>query len=290
MKRFLALIFISSSSMMASVNDVFPTDYVANKPGDIVATLYLKESNSDGYYKNNSKLLNDSLNVSTQALRLVYTTQTFGYTTALLGVAAYAKSTFKGPVVEALYPKSTSGMADARLGITTWLLNDPINMEYFAITPIISFPTGTYDSTRTINIGENRYKATLSAGYVNRFMNNDIGELFLELSPELAIYGDNDNTRGKKLEQAPSYAFSGYLRYRPIPMMGIFTGYQINRGGETTLNGVEQNDQPENNRFMLGGAVFLYGTQIIVRHTHDTTIRTGFKTGNETTFRFQWTF
>jgi len=276
--------------MMGSVNDVFPTDYVANKPGESVATLYFRESDSDGYYKNGTKLMNDSISLSTQALRLVYTTKILGYTTALVGVGAYAKTAFEGPVVEALYSKTTSGMADVRLGITTWLLNNPSKMEYFAITPMVSFPTGEYDSSRAINIGENRFKAMLSAGYVNRFMNNDLGELFLELSPELAVYGDNNDARGKKIEQKPSYALTGYLRYRPIPTVGVFTGYQINRGGESIINGLEQNDDYQNTRLMLGGAVFLYGTQIILRHARDTSIHTGFKTSDETTIRLQWIF
>lgn len=219
-----------------------------------------------------------------------YTTEIFGYATAIIAVGAYAKAVFDGSVVEALYSKTTTGIADVRIGATTWLVNDHTNMEYFAITPIISLPTGAYDSSRAINIGDNRYKGTLSAGYVNRFMNNDIGELFLELSPELAVYGDNNDARGKKIGQNPSYALTSYLRYRPIPICGVFTGYQINRGGETLINGVEQNDQPNNTRFMLGGAVYLYGTQIIFRHARDTSISNGFKASDETTIRLQWVF
>lgn len=289
MKQFFLLI-LTVSSMMGAINDVFPTDYVANKSGDITTTLYFKESDGNGYYHNSEKLINDSVAITTQALRLGYTTKFFEYTTALVAVGSYAKTEFKGSVVEAIYPQTTSGIGDIRLGITTWLINNPSEMEYFAITPMVSLPSGTYDSSHAINIGENRYKGTLSAGYVNRFMNNDMGELFLELSPELAIYGNNDNAQGQKIEQKPSYSLTGYLRYRPVPMMGIFTGYQINHGGETILNGVEQNDQPNNTRFMFGGALFLYGTQIIVRQARDTHLQSGFKTGDETTVRLQWIF
>jgi len=282
--------FIAATSVFGAQNDIFPTDYIASKPGEIATTLYFKESEASGYYQNGSKLLDDSVALSIQALRLIYTTEMFGYTTSLIGVGAYTKTLFDGPVVETLYPKTTSGMADLRLGITSWLLNDPTNMEYFVITSIISLPTGEYDASRAINIGENRYKATLSAGYVNRFMNNETGELFLELSPEIAVYGANNDALEKKIEQKPSYALTGYLRYKPIPPLGLFTGYQINRGGETIVNKAEQNDQPENTRFMLGGSLFFYGTQIIFRHARDTHIRTGFKTENETTLRMQWSF
>ncbi len=288
MKHFLPLILIVSAPIIAAVNDVLPTDYIANRPGESFATLYFKESDSDGYYRNGTKLINDSVSLSAQALRLGHTTELFGYTTSFTAVGAYAKTTFDGAVVEALYPKTTSGMSDIRLGMTTWLLNKPSEKEYLALTPMIFFPTGEYDSSRAFNIGENRFKATLGAGYVNRFMKNDVGELFLEISPELAVYGNNNDAKGKKLEQAPSYALTSYLRYHPLPILDIFTGCQINGGSETSVNGVEQNDQPNNTRLMFGGSFVLYRTQIMFRHAYDTGIHTGFKTGNETMIRLQW--
>jgi hypothetical protein len=290
MKKLLSLILIASSPMAAAVNDIFPTDYVANKPGDVVTTLYLSESESDTYYRNKSKILDETLSTSVQALRLGYSTQLFGFTTAFTAVGFHAKNTFEGPTLETLYPKTTSGYGDLRLGVTAWLLNDRENMHYFAITPMISLPVGTYDAARSINIGENRYKATLSAGYVNRFLHGDGGELFLELSPEFAFYGDNDNAQGRKIEQEPSFALTGYLRYRPIPIAGLFVGYQINRGGETSIDEIAQNDEAKNTKIMFGGAVFVLGTQITLRHAEDIDIENGFKTDRQTTLRLQWIF
>lgn len=285
------IVFLCSASfLLAAQNDVFPTDYVSNKPGDIVSTLYLSESDSHAYYRHNRQLLSESAETSLQALRLGYTSELYGYTTTFTFVGFHASNTFDGPILESLYPKTTSGYGDVRLGMTTWFLNDKENIHYFAITPMISIPVGTYDSSKPINIGENRYKGTLSAGYVNRFWHGENGELFLELSPELALYGDNNNAQGRTIKQDPSYALTGYLRYRPIPTIGLFTGYQINRGGETTINNVKQDDQPNNSKIMFGGAVFVLGTQIILRHVHDTHIENGFKTDKQTTLRLQWTF
>lgn len=277
-------------SLSAAQNDVFPTDYVSNKPGEFVTTLYISDLSASTYYHDGKNMLNESLSSSLQVLRTGYTTEFYGYATAFTAVGLHAKYTFEGPILEALYPKTTSGYGDLRLGITTWLINDRENMEYFAITPMISIPVGTYVPSRSVNIGENRYKATLSAGYVNRFMHGGGGELFIELSPEIAFFGDNNNAQGRKIEQDTSFALTGYLRYRPIPIIGIFTGYQINRGGKTTINGVAQNDAPENTKVMIGGAVFVYGTQIILRHSEDTHIENGFKTDNQTTLRLQWVF
>jgi len=277
-------------SLSAAQNDVFPTDYVSNKLGDIVTTLYYTDSSADAYYRNGTKIMNESLSTSLEALRIGYTTNIYGFTTALTAVGFYAKNTFDGATLETLYPKNTSGYGDFRLGITTWLLNDRERMQYFAITPMISIPIGTYDSSRSINIGENCYKATLSAGYVNRFLHGDAGELFIELCPEIAFFGDNNNARGDKLEQKTSYALTGYVRYRPIPIVGIFAGYQMNHGGETILNSVVQNNAPETTKMMIGGAVFVYGTQVIVRHAEDIHVENAFKINRQTTLRAQWNF
>lgn len=288
MKKAISYVILIGSLLSAAQNDIFPTDYVANKPGDIIATLYFSELSAKSYYRHGKEVLDESEETSIQALRLGYTTQLYGFTTAFTAVGLYAKNTFEGATLETLYPKTTSGYGDLRLGITTWLLNDRENMEYFAITPMVSLPIGTYDASRAVNIGENRYKGTLSAGYVNRFAHGELGELFIELSPEIAWYGDNDNARGRKIEQDPSFALSGYLRYRPIPITGIFTGCQINKGGETTINGVKQNDEPNNTKLMVGGAVFVFGTQIILRHAQDIHVENGFKTDRQTTLRLQW--
>ena len=279
-----------SASLFAAQNDIYPTDYVANKIGDVVTTLYFSESSADEVYSHDNKILNETMKTSLQVLRVGYTTEFSGFATAFTAVVYNAKTTFDGAMLEKLYPKETSGFGDVRLGMTTWLINDSENMEYFAITPMLSLPLGKYDASSPINIGENRYKATLSAGYVNRIIHHEAGELFLELSPEIAFFGDNDNARGKKIKQDPSFALTAYLRYRPVPYIGIFTGYQINQGGETSVNDIWQNDEPNNSKLMFGGAIFLYGTQIILRHAQDLHVKNGFKTNNQTTLRLQWNF
>lgn len=288
--RRLLLLPIVCASLSGAVNDIFPTDYVATQIGETILTLYHRETKGDGYYRNGDKLLNDSVDTRIEAMRIAHTIDTYGYATSLIAVALHARADFNGPVVESLYPHRTSGAGDLRMGFTTWLVNDPVSVEYFALTPMIFLPTGDYDPARAFNIGENRYKASLNAGYVNRFMNNEAGELFAELSPEIVVYGPNSDARGKKIQQDPSYALTGYLRYRPIPIMGIFAGYQINRGGESIIDGIRQNDESDNERIMAGGAVFAYGTQIVLRYAKEVRIATGFRTGDEVTLRLQWRF
>jgi len=290
MRYVLPAIVMLAYGLAGATNDIFPTDYVANRPGDTLATLYLKNSSSSGYYKDKTKLLNDSLSMQIMALRVGHTIDILGLTTSLVGVGIYAKSIFDGSVVESLYPKSTSGAGDLRLGATGWLVNDSKNMEYLALSSFVSLPTGSYDAARSINIGENRHKGIFTVGYVKRVLRGNNGELFLELSPECTIYGKNSDAKGKTITQKPSFALTGYLRYRPVPWVGMFAGYQTNQGGESYIDGAAQNDTQNNQRVMLGGSLFAYNTQIILRYAKDTVINTGFKTGSETTLRLQWNF
>lgn len=292
MRRYIAVIilFLCPYGSFAAVNDIFPTDYVSNKPGSTVVALYVRDSDGKGIYRNGKQVLDESVHSDIGALRLSYTTQTFGYSTALVVAALNAKVNFEGKNVETANKKYSSGFADTRVGFSTWVINDDSDAEYLAFTSMFSLPTGQYDGAKAFNIGENRYKAIFGAGYVNRFMNNDVGELFVELSPEIAYYGANSKFQGKKLEQKPSFAMTGYLRYRPITSVGFFAGGQTNTGGETIIDGKPMGDSPANSRIMGGVSVFVFGTQMILRGAKDVSVYNGFKNINEVTLRLQKTF
>lgn len=94
-------------------------------------------------------------------------------------------------------------------------------------------PTGEYNPQQLLNIGENRYKSTLNIGYIQKLSDN----VLLELSPELALYGSNNNRFGQTLEQRPSYALTSILRYNQTPQLTLFSGFQQNYGGETSFGG-----------------------------------------------------
>ena len=117
------------------------------------------------------------------------------------------------------------------------------------ITGLVTFPTGEYDRNQLLNIGENRYKTTLSLGWIEPLSKTWV----FELTPEIAWYGDNRDYAGKqKLEQKPSYALTSYLRYRANTNWQFHLGGQINAGGETAVDDVDQNNAAENPRAMLG--------------------------------------
>lgn len=98
-------------------------------------------------------------------------------------------------------------------------------------------PTGSYAGQRLLNVGENRWRGTLSLGW-NRALGN---KFTLDATGELAWYSDNDAPRGgKRLTQAMSHALTGYLSYHPSQRLRLFVGGQYNGGGDLALDGVAQ--------------------------------------------------
>lgn len=153
---------------------------------------------------------------------------------------------------------SASGVGDPLVGGTLWLVNRPEQKQWFGVSAFVSLPLGDYDNDRAVNIGRNRWKTILQAGYVT-----GLGDKFmLDLLAETAFYGDNDEAGASKatLSQAQSYGLQAHLRYLISPTSHVALSYYHDFGGETELNGVSQNDEMNNNRWLLTFATFVAPT------------------------------
>lgn len=106
----------------------------------------------------------------------------------------------------------------------------------------VQFPTGEYMDDKLINLGTNRFAFRPQLGVVHTR-----GKWSMELTGATWIYTDNNEFfNGSKLEQDPLYIFQGHLvhTFRPGLWVGASAGYDF--GGETTVDGVEKDDQKGN--------------------------------------------
>lgn len=272
-----------ATSAGAAVNDVFPGDYTALPEGATVITAYLYDREYDSLYSRGRRTTEGNLQSDIAAMRFVRYYRLGDYTVAPVAVLPYAMSHVQGNLRNAL-GEGSNGFIDARLGGTIWLVNQPQTRDYLGLTLITFMPTGTYLSTRAVNAGENRWKTTLGLGGIHGF-----GERWtLDVAPELAWYGANESYLGnRRLEQQPSYALTGYLRYRALPNTEIFVGGQINGGGETEVNGVAQKNVLHSRRASLG---LTYSptrtTQLIARYAHETSTDNGLHLSDEVALRW----
>jgi hypothetical protein len=109
----------------------------------------------------------------------------------------------------------------------------------------VGVPLGQYDDTRLVNVGSNRWSIKPEIGASKAF-----GRLTLELAPAVTFYTDNDNFFGGKTRaQSPLYAVQGHISYtfRPGLWLGLDAVYF--NGGQSTVDGSENEDRHEGTRW-----------------------------------------
>lgn len=284
----LGMLLITGASQ-AAVNDALPADYFPPEVGTSTFAIYAFNRQSIGPYKNGQKQIDGTVNTYISVVRISHIVSVAGHPVALMGVLPWSQSSVDpAPLAKAL-GQDASGLGDVRMGATGWLINNRDSGEYIGITGLVFLPNGAYTANQILNAGENRYKYTLNAGWIHPLNRSFV----LEVLPEVAWYGDNTNyLGGRTLSQKPTYALTSYLRYRATPSWQFHLGAQINQGGETRINGVDQSNPPDNNRLMLGTTYLTDDKkgQWILRIAKDTEVKNGFATESEIMLRYLTAF
>jgi hypothetical protein len=156
-----------------------------------------------------------------------------------------------------------SGIGDLQLTGVFGLLGSPSLQEkdYEAYRPgfalnlltRVYLPTGSYDRTAPVNLGENR--RALQLGLPLAYY---LGESFqdrrlttLELVPSVTWYGDNDEPpQGTRSSQAPLLQLEGHITRNLSPALWVSLDALFLRGADTTTDGVDNHN--EQRSFALG--------------------------------------
>lgn len=280
-----ASFLIQGFPAMAAVNDVLPADFFPLATGTSTFSVYAYDRQFKGPYSNGNKLLDGALSSQVVALRAGHFIEVGGMPVSLVAVLPWSQNSVGPLPLAGAMGAEARGLGDLRFGATGWLLANRESGEYLGITTLLSVPTGDYRNRQALNVGENRYKFTLNGGWIK-----PLGSGFIfELLPEVAWFGDNTDYVGSRtLAQKTAYALSSYLRYRATPNWQFHLGGQVNRGGETLINKVDQHNAPDNSRLMLGTTYISddKSHQWIVRVARDVELRNGFKTDSEVMLRY----
>lgn len=266
---------LALSASAAQAIDIDAGDYTALPEGTNVGLVYLQHAERGGLFSAGKQVPgNNGLDSDIGILRLIHFMKIGGYTVdpqVLLPFGQLKGTGNMGPVLG-----QGSGTADVILAATVWTINEPENKRYLGITPFLIAPTGTYDSTKALNLGENRWKYALQVGFIQ-----GVGEkLSFDLAADVTSYGSNNNANaaGQSLTQAPSYQVQGFVRYALSPTWDLRAGLSRTRTGETTLGGVSQGDAGTVDKMQLGTAVFVSPTtQLLASWGQDMSVENGFK-------------
>ncbi len=107
-------------------------------------------------------------------------------------------------------------------------------------------PTGDYDPSRMVNLGQNRwtFEASLPISYVLGDTMIDPELMTFEIRPVVVIFGDNDDPFGPAtvMSQEPIFGVEGHItRNFGNSVWAALDGY-YETGGETSFNGVAMGD------------------------------------------------
>jgi hypothetical protein len=114
----------------------------------------------------------------------------------------------------------------------------------------ISSPTGQYDSSKIVNVGQNRWAFKPEIGLQKPF-----GRWQMDAYAGVWLFTANHDFRGQTQTQDPIASFQFHLTYnlRPSFWFGIDTNFYA--GGLTTINGVPGSIKQRNSR--IGGTLSL---------------------------------
>lgn len=263
---------LSTTQLTHAAGEAMARDYVAGPDGLSLAVMYYEHKLSDTYIADNQKVDAD-LNVNTGVARYVHFMEVGGMLIDPQIILPFGSLDMTIP--NAVDNKNSS-IGDVILLSSFWFVNDPVSKTYFAFTPYLTIPTGSYDANiPATSLGSNRWSYTTEFG-----MSKGIGDKsFIDLIAAVDFYGKNDNYMGMNQEKEPVFSLQTIYSYNLTPSMWASAKYSYLTGGETKLDHMDQDDKVKTHKLTLGLAKqFNKSNNIQLEYNHDLEINNAFET------------
>ena len=159
-----------------------------------------------------------------------------------------------------LQTRDVSGFGDPRVRFSVNFYGAPaLSLKEFAAyeqdlivgaSLQVSAPLGQYDDDKLVNIGTNRWSIKPELG-----LSKALGPLILELTTGVTFFTDNDDFfGGQTREQDPLFSIQGHVIYGFSNGIWLALDATWYTGGQTTVNGVENDDRLDSSRVGLTAA------------------------------------
>lgn len=184
----------------------------------------------------------------------------FGRFANITVAVPYAAGHLNGTVNDEAREIYRSGLGDIRGKLAVNLKGTPaLTLGEFmkhkqetnlAVSLVVSAPTGQYDPSKVINVGQNRWAFKPEVALTNAFGN---GKWQADLYGGIWIFTANHDLLGKTQTQAPLYSFQFHLTHNFGKGYWLGVNSNFYAGARTTVNGVRSTTQQRNSR--LGGTL-----------------------------------
>lgn len=254
--------------------DVDIADFIPAPDNTTIGLLYYQHAERNKIYSSGQRTNTQvKLDSDVGIARLVHYTHLGEYAFAPQVLVPFG-SIKAGKDIEGL--GTADGIGDVILAAPLWLINNPQSRQYFAIAPYLYLPIGQYDHNQTLNMGENRWKFNLQGGYVQGLSDR----WFINLTADVMFFGKNDEygISAIEMKQKPLFQGQADIQYQISPKTNIFTGFSKTWGGETRVEGVNNNDESEQFKIKIGSSHFITPkTQVLMSLGKDIHVENGFK-------------
>ncbi len=256
----LCLATLLSMSFPCASQDLAPRAYVITPVRSNALTLSASFYDGELLFNGVLPITDATARISAQTLTYYRSLSFFGRSANFAATVPYGVGTFKGNVLEQNTTAYRSGMLDSVYRFAVNLKGGPaMSLEQFrswqqkfiigASVRIVA-PTGQYDSTKLINCGSNRWAFKPELGFSKRrghwILDGYTGVWFYTTNPK--FFSENAYFSGTRSQsQKPILSFEGHFSYDVKPRLWVSLDGNYWRGGQTSLNGVENPDTLQSN-------------------------------------------
>lgn len=221
-------------------------DYIAAPPGTNLLIWYYQNISAAQYYVDNKRVGDLDVHANVGILRMLHFTTLPG---TCITIDPQFLLPFGYQFANGL--NGSSGLADLILAVTFWFVNDPANKQWFGVTPYVFAPTGDYDSSRALNLGNNRWAGRLEAGYIKGW-----GDWVMDIGGGVDAWLDNNRwgVNNQSFSQDPIYDVQVKLSYDFTKSAYFGLEYRFATGGKADVDGCEtlSNNDTQELKFTSG--------------------------------------
>jgi hypothetical protein len=258
MRRSLLLLGSLLAPTLSWAQDLEPRAFSAAPVGLNIAALGYGYNTGDLLFGQEIPIENASAKLNTITSLYVRTIDFFGASAKLGATVPFAWGTYRGQMNGIDTSTTRAGFADPKVLLTVSFVGAPAlaPREYSRFREgtvagaslMVSIPVGQYDPSKLVNLGTNRwaFRPRIGASHAT-------GKWTFELFADVWLFTTNPEQLGFTVEQDPIWAVQGHVIYsfRPGLWLGLDAGF--GEGGNTTVDGVQTNNQQENT--LLGGTL-----------------------------------
>lgn len=289
--RSLLIPFCLCAPSLAWGIDLQPNDIVAPPPDRTAVQIAFINSERSNFYINGNKAPNNaripgnaSVNSDLSVLRL-----TRSYSLGTLPAVSFAQISAGNirPTGSIGALGSAEGTGDLSLATAIWPYSNHASRTYLGLAGYVFLPTGSYSNQRLFNLGENRYRTDLQVGLQKPIYKNLDGMIAFDTM----WFGANSQFLGSnQLTQKPLYSTQLGPIYRINPIFTLAASYLYVAGGETSINGVSQNNMAQTQRYLLSAVAQTTVGKFSLQYGNDLQVTNGFAESRRLIVRYAKAF